>query len=216
MLTGKKFLVTAGPTYEPIDPVRFIGNRSSGKMGFCIAESLATQGAEVLLISGPVSLKTKNPLIKRFNIETAEELYHLCIELFPSCNGAIMAAAVSDFTPEKTETRKIKKIREDELVIKLKKTADILEKLGKMKMKGQILVGFSLETDDEINHSIVKLATKNLDFIVLNSLNDKGAGFGTDTNKITIINKEKDIIVFPLKSKKEVAEDIVNYLNGLF
>ena len=213
MLKGYSFLVTAGPTFEPIDPVRFIGNRSSGKMGFSIAEKLAENNALVSLVAGPVALSIIHPNIRKYDVETAEEMYQKCIELFPQCNGAILAAAVADFTPEIKATEKIKKkAREDIFELKLIKTKDIAAKLGISKTSSQVLAGFSLETNNELENAIKKLKNKNLDFIVLNSLRDEGAGFGGDTNKISIIDKNGNITDFQLKHKNEVAVDIVNYL----
>jgi phosphopantothenoylcysteine decarboxylase / phosphopantothenate---cysteine ligase len=207
-LLNKKFLVTAGPTYEKIDPVRFIGNYSSGKMGFEIAEELANYGADVNLITGPVSLSSRNPGIKIFRIDSAEQMYELCIKLFPESDGAVMAAAVADFTPRNTETTK-KKRGNTAFTLNLMPTRDIAASLGKMKREDQILVGFALETDNELQNAKEKLTRKNLNFIILNSLNDKGAGFGTDTNKITIIDRDNNTESFELKSKRDVAADIV-------
>ena len=209
-LAGKKVMITAGPTYEKIDPVRFIGNYSSGKMGYALAECCAERGAEVTLISGPVSITEKHPNIRKISVESAEEMYQAAISEFGSNDAAILCAAVADFTPETIADQKIKR-EKDDLIIKLKPTHDIAAALGKLKRDNQIMVGFALETNDEIEHAKGKLERKNLDFIVLNSLNDKGAGFRHDTNKITIIDKE-NIIEFPLKSKKEVATDIINHL----
>jgi phosphopantothenoylcysteine decarboxylase / phosphopantothenate---cysteine ligase len=216
MLKGKKILITAGPTYEPIDPVRFIGNRSSGKMGYAIAEILAESGVEVYLVSGPTNLTPKNPSIKLFQIETARQMFDCCVDLFKSVDAAICAAAVADYTPEIVSDKKIKKEQSgnNEMLLKLVPAKDILAHLGKIKSPAQVLVGFSLETDNEIENSKSKVDKKNLDFIVLNSLNDAGAGFSTDTNKITIISKEGAVIKFPLKMKSEVATDIVNYLTA--
>jgi len=215
LFEGKKVLITAGPTYEPIDPVRFIGNRSSGKMGYAIAEELSKRGAEVLIISGPVSVNCTNSAIKVYYVETAEQMYQACIKHFPNCNLAVMAAAVADYTPEKPSPLKIKK-SDDFLVIRLKKTKDILAALGQMKKNNQILVGFSLETDNEIENSQKKIKQKKCDMLVLNSLQDKGAGFGFDTNKITLIDSKGDVTDYPLKSKTEVAKDIANYIENRF
>ena len=214
MLKGKKILITAGPTYEPIDPVRFIGNRSSGKMGIAISEVLAVFNAEVYLVCGPVDILPQHPSIKLYHVETAREMFEKSVELFEGMDAAILAAAVADYTPEKVSDKKIKKdqLQNDDLVIKLIPTKDILSHLGKMKTPAQVLVGFSLETDNELENAIRKIEKKNLDFIVLNSLNDEGAGFSTDTNKITIINNKGDMIEYPLKLKKEVALDIIKYL----
>lgn len=209
-LAGKKVMITAGPTYEKIDPVRFIGNYSSGKMGYALAECCAERGAEVTLISGPVSITTKHPNIRTISVESAEEMYQTATSEFGSSDAAILCAAVADFTPEVKAEQKIKR-EKDDLIIKLKPTKDIAAALGKLKKDNQVMVGFALETNDEVEHAKGKLERKNLDFIVLNSLNDKGAGFRHDTNKITIIDKE-NVIEFPLKNKKEVATDIINHL----
>lgn len=209
-LKGRKVLITAGPTYEKIDPVRFIGNYSSGKMGFALAEECARQGADVTLISGPVSLQTVHPSIHRINVESAEEMYQAATTHFGYSDAAILCAAVADFTPSKKTEQKIKR-EGDDLVIRLRPTHDIAAELGKMKRPGQRLVGFALETQNESEHAREKLIRKNLDFIVLNSLNDNGAGFQYDTNKISIISHDATI-PFPLKDKKEVAKDIVQHL----
>lgn len=209
-LKGKKVMITAGPTYEKIDPVRFIGNYSSGKMGYALAECCAERGAEVTLISGPVSITAKHPNIRTISVESAEEMYQAAISEFGSSDAAILCAAVADFTPETKAEQKIKR-EKDDLIIKLKPTQDIAAALGKLKKDNQVMVGFALETNDEVEHAKGKLERKNLDFIVLNSLNDKGAGFRHDTNKITIIDKE-NVKEFPLKNKKEVATDIINHL----
>lgn len=208
-LTNKKVLVTAGPTYEAIDPVRFIGNHSSGKMGFAIAEELANQGAEVILVCGPNSLHTGNFLIKRKDVVSAQEMYDACTEVFKKCDIAILSAAVADYMPVTVAKQKIKKQLNEVPSIELKQTKDILSELGKQKNKHQLLVGFALETENEIENAKKKIKNKNLDFIVLNSLNDKGAGFKSDTNKITIINKNNKAFKFELKQKHEVAVDIV-------
>ncbi len=211
-MAGKKVLITAGPTYEKIDPVRFVGNYSSGKMGFALAEECAARGAEVELVCGPVSadMKVTHPLIHRTNVESAQEMYDASMRLFPEMNAGILCAAVADFTPEETAAEKIKR-KGDDMVIRLKPTQDIAAALGRVKSEAQTLVGFALETNDEHSNAKLKLEKKNLDFIVLNSLNDEGAGFRCDTNKITIITaeSEKD---YSLKSKKEVAVDIVDCL----
>jgi len=208
--TGKKVLVTAGPTYEPIDPVRFVGNHSSGRMGYALAEELAKRGAEVILVSGPTSLQVKHPAIHRIDVTTAEEMYCATTENFPDVDAAIMAAAVADFTPETALYEKIKDKREFDL--KLVSTKDIAAALGVVKRPGQVLAGFALETHNETENAIKKLTKKNFDFIVLNSLNDEGAGFGHTTNKITIIDKNGHMEYFELKSKHEVAKDIVDKL----
>jgi len=207
-LLNKKFLVTAGPTYEKIDPVRFVGNYSSGKMGFAIAEELANCGARVILVSGPVALSAYNAGITTLKVSSAAQMYDLCIKYFPECNGAVMSAAVADYTPESTGSAKLKRNDKD-FTLNLIPTRDIAAALGTIKRADQILVGFALETDNELQNASIKLARKNLDFIVLNSLNDKGAGFGTDTNKITIIERDNNTESFELKSKRDVAKDIV-------
>jgi phosphopantothenoylcysteine decarboxylase / phosphopantothenate---cysteine ligase len=214
ILKNKRVLITAGPTYEAIDPVRFIGNRSSGKMGYAIAEALAEKGAEVYLVSGPVSVQAKHPNIKVFQVESAAEMYGVCHEHFHTCHIAILAAAVADYTIAQPSAIKIKK-KEDSLILNLVKTKDILKSLGKLKSAEQILVGFALETNNELDNAKKKLVSKNLDFIVLNSLQDKGAGFKHDTNKITIVDKSNKITIFELKAKAEVAKDIVAYIEGL-
>ena len=207
-LLNKTFLVTAGPTHEKIDPVRFIGNHSSGKMGYAIANELADEGARVILISGPVNISTQKENIEVISVESAEEMYAASLANFSVCDGAVMCAAVADFTPVSCETQKAKRGNENWL-LELKPTLDIAAALGKIKTNNQILAGFALETNDEIQNARQKLQKKNLDFIVLNSLNEQGAGFKTDTNKITIIDKYDNTQLFELKSKKEVARDIV-------
>ena len=210
-LENKTYLVTAGGTQEKIDAVRYIGNNSSGKMGYCIAEELASKGAKVILISGKTHLKTSNPNIKLINIVSAQEMFDETIKHFPQCNGAILSAAVADYKPAFIAPNKIKKTSQ-ELSITLTPTCDILATLGKEKKENQILIGFALETDNEVENAKNKLKKKNLDFIVLNSLNDKGAGFEVSTNKITIIDKDEKVKNFELKSKEDVAKDIVNKL----
>ena len=207
-LKGKRVLITAGPTYEKIDPVRFIGNYSSGKMGFALAEECARRGAEVELVSGPVSLQIHHPSVHRTNVESAQEMFHAATERFTQADIAILCAAVADFTPTQVAGTKIKREGE-ELVLHLSPTHDIAQCLGAMKRDGQIMIGFALETNDEEAHAKDKLKRKNLDFIVMNSLQDKGAGFRHDTNKVTIIDAQGKT-EYPLKDKKEVAEDIVN------
>jgi len=207
-LTGKKILITAGPTYEKIDPVRFVGNYSTGKMGFALAEVCAKQGADVCLISGPVQLKTVHPNIERINIESADEMFEAVMGRFYGMDGAILCAAVADFTPIEEAQSKLKREKEN-LILELKPTQDIAASVGNMKTESQFLVGFALETNNEEANAIGKIASKNLDFIVLNSLNDKEAGFGYDTNKISIIHRSGVKHEFELKSKTEVAEDIV-------
>lgn len=213
-LKNKTVLITAGPTYEPIDPVRFIGNYSSGKMGFALAEEAAKLGAKIKLIAGPVSLKTSNGNIERVDVSTAEEMYAETIKNFPSSEVAIMSAAVADYKPFKKEKEKIKK-ENGIKPLRLAPTKDILSQLGRMKNKNQVLVGFALETDNEIQNAKKKLGNKNLDFIVLNSLRDKGAGFRHDTNKVTIIDSQNKITEFELKSKEKAAEDIMNKVVGI-
>ena len=212
-LAGKKILITAGPTYEKIDPVRFIGNYSSGKMGYALAESCAESGAEVILISGPVSLSTRHPAIRRIDVESAEEMYKAATEFYPACDAGILCAAVADFTPETVAPNKIKR-EKDDLLIKLKPTRDIAAALGQMKQPHQRLIGFALETHDELAHAQEKRKRKNFDFIVLNSMNDKGAGFRYDTNKITIVD-ESGHTPYPLKSKQEAANDIIGKLASI-
>ncbi len=213
-LKNKTILVTAGGTQEKIDAVRYIGNNSSGKMGFCIAEELASKGANVILICGKTFLTTCNPNIKLINIVSAQEMYDETMKYFPTCNAAILSAAVADYKPIISAENKIKKTSQD-LTITLTPTCDILSSLGKEKKENQILVGFALETDNEEENAKEKLKKKNLDFIILNSLNDKGAGFEVSTNKITIIDKDEKVEKFELKSKEEVAKDIVNKLISL-
>ncbi|MCF6296627.1 MAG: bifunctional phosphopantothenoylcysteine decarboxylase/phosphopantothenate--cysteine ligase CoaBC [Flavobacteriaceae bacterium] len=209
-LKGKKVLITAGPTYEAIDPVRFIGNHSSGKMGFALAEQAANLGAEVILITGPSHETSTNSSINKINIISAKDMYNACHQYFQDVDIAIFSAAVSDYSPKNVANQKIKK-KNSLLTIELKPTIDILASVGKIK-KHQFLVGFALETNNEIENAKSKLNRKNLDLIVLNSLQDKGAGFKTDTNKITLIDKNKEVILFDLKSKTEVAQDIFNQI----
>lgn len=208
-LAGKKALVTAGPTYEPIDPVRFIGNHSSGKMGLAIAEELAKRGASVHLVLGPSSVNTVIPGVKIHRVQTAEQMYEACIREFVNTDIAVMSAAVADFTPAVTNPAKIKK-SSGTLTVELTKTKDILKALGQEKRKGQLLVGFALETNNEKEYAREKLAGKNADMIVLNSLNDEGAGFGYDTNKITIFERGGQEIPYERKPKQQVAYDIVD------
>ena len=213
-LSGKTFLVTAGPTFEKIDTVRFVGNYSSGKMGFAIANELARQGAKVILISGPVSLTTQKKNIQLIRVESATEMLKNCLLHFENCKGGIMSAAVADFTPVNPANQKNKRGKQN-WNLELKPTVDIAEKLGQKKNEDQILVGFALETNNELENAWGKLKRKNLDFIVLNSLNDAGAGFQVDTNKITIIDKDNNQQIFELKSKKDVAVDIVTKVISL-
>ena len=209
-LRGKKVLITAGPTYEKIDPVRFIGNYSSGKMGYALAEECASRGAEVILVSGPVTLKEHHPNIRRIDVESAEEMYEEARRAYTDADAGILCAAVADFTPDHTADHKIKRGK-DGMTIQLKPTKDIAASLGATKKEGQVLVGFALETNDEQQYAKGKLERKNFDFIVLNSLNDKGAGFRVDTNKISIIDRQ-DTTSYPLKNKSEVAKDIIDRL----
>ena len=210
----RRVLITAGPTYEKIDPVRFIGNYSSGKMGYALAEECAKRGWEVELISGPTKLEVKHPNIRRTDVESAAEMYEATTALFPSCNAAIMCAAVADFTVDAVAAEKIKR-GESGLELNLVPTRDIAAALGAQKRADQRLVGFALETVNELAHAQEKLRRKQLDFIVLNSLNDAGAGFQHDTNKVTIIPAEGAPVPFALKSKTEVANDILDYLCSL-
>jgi phosphopantothenoylcysteine decarboxylase/phosphopantothenate--cysteine ligase len=208
-LAGKKALVTAGPTYEAIDPVRFIGNHSSGKMGIAIAKELAERGAQVDLVLGPSSLVVETPGVTVHHVVSAEEMYKASLEIFPRADIAVMSAAVADYTPAIKSPEKIKKNSEI-LVLELSKTRDILKALGNQKKKGQVLAGFALETNGERGYALDKLRTKNADLIVLNSLHDEGAGFGFDTNKITIFEKDGPEIPYERKPKQQVAKDIVD------
>ena len=211
-LKGKKIVITAGPTYEKIDPVRFIGNYSSGKMGYALAEACANRGAEVILVSGPVSLSTHHPAIKRIDVESADEMYEATVHAFQEANAAILCAAVADYRPENKAEQKIKREKDEELLLRLVANKDIAAALGSMKKDGQVLVGFALETQNGVQHATGKLERKNLDFIVLNSLSDAGAGFRCDTNKVSILERNGLITEYALKSKTEVAGDIVNKL----
>lgn len=211
-LKGKRMLVTAGPTYEKIDPVRFIGNYSTGKMGYAIAEEAASRGAEVVLVSGPVDLTTRHPAIDLVKVESAREMLAACEERFGSVDYAVMCAAVADYAPADCAAKKIKREGNEPPVIHLVKNPDIAKTLGMKKRPGQKMVGFALETDHEFDNAMTKLRSKNLDMIVLNSLRDKGAGFGTDTNKITIFTADGGETSFALKSKREVAADIIDTL----
>lgn len=214
-LTGKKAMVTAGPTYEPIDPVRFIGNHSTGKMGLAIARELQHRGAEVTLIMGPTQVDMSSNGIPIVKVKTADEMYRASNKVFEKSDIAIMAAAVADYAPVAIAKEKIKK-KEDRLVLELTKTKDILKSLGEKKKEGQVLVGFALETNDEERNAADKLQKKNADMIILNSLNDPGAGFGHDTNKITIFEKGGQQFNFDTKSKNEVAKDIVDTIIRLY
>lgn len=211
-----RILITAGPTYEKIDAVRFIGNFSSGKMGFALAEELAARGCDVCLIAGPTHLETRHGNIQRIDVMSAQEMYAAATREFPSCQAAILSAAVADFRPDHAPDHKIKKQSdEDDMTLHLVQNPDILATLGKMKKEGQKLVGFALETDNELQNAMRKLNKKNLDFIVLNSLHDKGAGFGHDTNKVTIIDRNGTIESGELKSKQLVAKDIADKLMSM-
>lgn len=209
-LSGKTILITAGPTYEKIDPVRFIGNYSSGKMGYALAEECAQRGAQVELVSGPVALEAKNTAIRVTKVESADDMLHAAKECFARCRAAILCAAVADYTPEQVAEQKLKRTG-SELTLHLRPTADIAATLGQNKKTGQIVAGFALETQNGAANAREKLRKKHLDFIVLNSLSDEGAGFRCDTNRVTIITPEKEQH-FPLKTKKEVAADIVDQL----
>lgn len=211
-LKGRRIMITAGPTYEKIDAVRFIGNFSTGKMGFALAEECATRGAKVELIAGPVGLKTKHPNIHRTDVTSAQQMYEVATTCFPTCDTAILCAAVADFTPSTITDRKIKREGSGGMPLDLQPTQDIARELGRMKQKGQKLIGFALETDHEIEHAQGKLQRKNLDFIVLNSLRNPGAGFAHDTNQITLLFADGTRKDFGLKSKTEVASDIVDHL----
>ena len=208
---GKKVVVTAGPTYEKIDPVRFIGNYSSGKMGLAIAEEFAGRGAEVVLVCGPVNLKTSHPAIRRVDVESAAQMFEVTSKEFVNSDVAVLSAAVADFTPKEKADHKIKRGKDD-LLLELLPTKDIAAELGRIKTASQLLVGFALETNDEEVNALSKMQRKNLDMIVLNSLNDKGAGFSVDTNKVTILDKAGNKTVYELKTKVEVAKDIVDQI----
>ena len=211
-LAKKKILITAGPTYEKLDPVRYIGNYSSGKMGFALAEACAERGAEVVLIAGPTQLQLNHPAVKRIDVESADQMYEQSMVEFKHVDAGILCAAVADYKPEVYADEKIKRKEGNELVLRLIPNRDIAASLGKIKTEKQLLVGFALETHNEEKNAKLKLEKKNLDFIVLNSLQDEGAGFKTDTNKISIINKTGERTDFPLKNKKAVANDIINKL----
>lgn len=213
-LKGKRVLITAGPTYEKIDPVRFIGNYSSGKMGYALAEECAERGADVELVSGPVSINLNRANIHITKVESAAQMYAAAVNAFPKTDIAILCAAVADFTPRETKDVKIKREKGD-MAIQLVPTKDIAAELGRMKKESQFMVGFALETNDETNNAINKLKAKKLDFIVLNSLNDTGAGFSVDTNKITIIS-DTSKYEYPLKPKREVAKDIIDKICELY
>lgn len=211
-LQKKKILITAGPTYEKIDPVRFIGNYSSGKMGFALAEACAERGADVTLVSGPVSIRTSHSSIHRIDVESADEMHDASIKAFSSCDIAILCAAVADYKPQQQAEEKIKREQKGDMTLSLVRNKDIAASLGMMKKSNQTLVGFALETEDGIINAKEKLQRKNLDMIVLNSLQEEGAGFQYDTNKVTLIDKTGIEIDIPLKSKPEVATEIVDYI----
>jgi phosphopantothenoylcysteine decarboxylase/phosphopantothenate--cysteine ligase len=210
-LEGKKVLISAGPTHEAIDPVRYIANHSTGTMGFALAKEAAERGASVILIAGPTMLTVDHPHIDRFNVISAKEMHDECLKHFPSCDIAIMSAAVADFRPAQQATHKIKKDGAS-LRLTLEPTQDILREMGEAKKTNQYLVGFALETDNELEHARLKLQNKNLDLIVLNSLRDQGAGFGCGTNKISLIDVKDNIQTFDIKPKPEVAKDILDWL----
>lgn len=213
-LLKKKIMITAGPTYERIDPVRFIGNFSSGKMGFALAEECALRGAEVILITGPTVLSASHPNILKVNVESANEMYDAALKIFPEMDAAILSAAVADYRPEQMSEEKIKRSKKEHFSLSLIPNPDIAASLGKIKKTGQLTIGFALETNDEESNAIKKIEEKNLDYIVLNSLNDQGAGFGHDTNKVTILSRDGKKLSFSLKSKNEVAKDIVDTAFG--
>ena len=208
-MSGLKVAITAGPTYERLDPVRFIGNYSSGKMGFALAEECAARGAEVTLISGPVSLTTQSPRITRIDVESAQEMCDAALCEFPEANIGIFSAAVADYRPAVEQSGKIKRENKSDLTLELVRNPDIALECGRNKRADQVFVGFALETDNELANASSKLSRKNLDMIVLNSLRDKGAGFRTDTNKVTIVTALGET-AYPLKSKREVAVDIID------
>jgi phosphopantothenoylcysteine decarboxylase/phosphopantothenate--cysteine ligase len=211
---GKSILITAGPTQESIDPVRFISNHSSGRMGYALAETLGSRGARVTLVSGPVAEKISSPGVTLVRVQTADEMYRECITLFPKMDGAILVAAVTDYKPKYRAKEKIKRSSRN-LILELVPNPDIAAALGRMKKRNQFLAGFALETGQPVKNAREKMKKKNFDFIVLNSLHDQGAGFGTDTNKITILDRHNRKHEFPLKSKQEVAEDILRYLQTI-
>jgi len=213
-LAAKKVVVSAGPTYEAIDPVRFIGNHSSGKMGFAIADELASRGADVTLIAGPVNMKSQFPHINRIDVTSAEEMYEACTKAYVDADIGIMAAAIADFTPATVADQKIKK-GDTTPEIHLKPTKDVLKEMGAHKKDNQLLIGFALETNDEVANAIKKLHKKNLDLIVLNSLQDPGAGFKHATNQVSLIDRDEHIQAFELKDKTDVAKDIVNRIEDL-
>jgi len=209
-LAKKKILITAGPTYERIDPVRFIGNFSSGKMGFALADECAARGAEVLLITGPTTLSLSHPNIRRVDVESAREMYDAAITTFPGMDAAILSAAVADYRPAQWTDEKIKRREGEEITITLTPNPDIAASLGEIRKPHQLIIGFALETSNEESNAGRKMERKNFDFIVLNSLQDKGAGFGYDTNKVTILSRNGEKHSFELKTKREVAKDIID------
>jgi phosphopantothenoylcysteine decarboxylase/phosphopantothenate--cysteine ligase len=213
LLQGRQVLLTAGPTNEALDPVRFISNHSSGKMGYAIAEAAANRGARVILVSGPTALSVHHPAITLIRVQSAQEMYQATAQYFPQADVTILAAAVADYRPAAIANKKIKKT-EDNFSLEMVRTVDIAATLGQQKTGQQLLVGFALETDNEWNNALGKLQRKNLDLIVLNSLNDAGAGFGHDTNRITVIDRNQQSHVFPLKSKKEAASDILQLITS--
>lgn len=212
-LAGKKVLITAGPTYEPLDPVRFIGNHSSGKMGFALAAACYQEGAEVVLVAGPTGQQIHNPAIQVISVNTAQEMYQACMQRFPDTDIAILAAAVADYSPAEVAPQKIKK-KEDSFTLHLVKTPDILKTLGGLKKGNQLLVGFALETNDEAENAQKKLESKNADFIVLNSLRNKAAGFGIDTNQVTIYNASGVAYESEIKTKEAIAFDIISVISN--
>ncbi|WP_020598613.1 phosphopantothenoylcysteine decarboxylase [Spirosoma panaciterrae] len=214
-LAGLGVLLTAGPTQEAIDPVRYISNHSTGKMGYALAEVLAERGAQVTLVSGPTNLTVLHPCIERIRVRSAADMYHACLHYFPKASLTVLAAAVADYTPRVVADQKIKK-NESTFYLELVRTVDIAASLGKQKRTGQYLVGFALETDNELANAQTKLVNKNLDLIVLNSLRDEGAAFGHDTNQVTLIHRNGGIHRFGLKSKRAVACDIADHIEQLF
>lgn len=211
LLQGRQVLLTAGPTNEALDPVRFISNHSSGKMGYALAEAAANSGAQVILVSGPTALSVRHPAITLVRVQSAQEMYEAAAQYFPQADVTILAAAVADYRPAAIAEKKIKKT-EDHFSLEMVRTVDIAASLGRQKTAQQLLVGFALETDHEWNNALGKLQRKNLDLIVLNSLNDAGAGFGHDTNRITVIDRNQQSHAFPLKSKQEAASDIIQLI----
>ena len=214
-LRGKKILITAGPTHEALDPVRYLGNRSTGKMGIALAEEAHRMGAKVILVLGPTHIRPDHPEIDLICVETAQQMFDECVNIFPSVDIAIMAAAVADYRPKTVSSQKIKK-NDSELTIELERTQDILQSLGTAKKPGQFLVGFALETHNEIANAKAKLKRKNADMIVLNSLQDEGAGFGVDTNRINLIFNNGNIIRFELTSKQKAANNILENVAAAF